>query len=198
MSVLRRMLVFLPLVLAACAHPALQVNRGPAGDVELIQGGGAVAPEADGTLVLRAEPFEIRSRWPRVHVCFSRSEAGLGKIAVGVDTWRDEESCFRIGMAYAMEVEADYLVVGDGVNVLNEAHGMRRGDRYYWFPVRYLFDEKSRKDVAISQAPGEYFAAFWVDRNGDRRLDAGEFTLVPMMLEARPPPSRPLAVPPGN
>jgi len=65
--------------------PALQINRSPAGDLELIQGGEAVVADADGVLALR--------------------EAG---------------TCFNLGKGYAMEGNADCLVVGEGFKALNE------------------------------------------------------------------------------
>jgi len=170
------------LFLAACAHTPLQINSGPQRDIEIVQGQNAVTIDAEGTLHLQGKPFEIRSRWARVNVCISRSEADLGKISAGVDTFREMGSCFNLGKSYAMEADASYLVVGDGVNALNDAHGMRHGDKYYWFPVRFLYDDKSSREIELSKVSGRYFAAFWVDKNGDRRLDAGEFVLSPLLF----------------
>ena len=176
-------LLLLTFLFTACAHKPLQVNSGSQVDVLIVQGGNSAVTDAGGVLRLRGEPFEVRSRWSRVNVCISRSEADLGKVAAGVDTVREMGSCFNLGKSYAMEGDADYLVLGDGVNALNEAHGMRRNDRYFWFPVRSFYDEKSRKDVSLAKAKGRYYAAFWVDKNGDRRLDGGEFALLPLLME---------------
>lgn len=181
-------LLFIALCLFACAQPALQINRGPAGDVELIQGGGAVVPEADGALVLRAEPFEIRSRWSRVNVCLSRTAAELGRITAGVDTLREAGTCFNLGKAYAMEANADYLLLGGGFNALNDTHGMQQSNGYFRFPVRFFFDELSNADLPLSRAAGLYHAAFWVDKSNDRRLDPGEFALVRLRIVSEPAP----------
>jgi hypothetical protein len=183
----RLFFLIVTLFLSACAHPGLQVNRGPAGDVGLIQNGKAVMPEADGTLVLHAEPFEIHSRWSRVNVCLTRSAAELGRVAAGVDTVREPATCFNLGKAYAMEANADYLVVGEGFNALNDTHGMKQGNGYFGFPVRFFYDERSRADLPLSRAAGLYHAAFWVDKSGDRRLDPGEYTLVRLRISPRTP-----------
>lgn len=183
MNPMRITVIFTLLILTACAHTPLQVNSGNQGDVEIVQGGRAVVIDADGRLRLRGEPFEIRSRWSRVNVCISRSEADLGKVSAGADTVRDMGSCFNLGKSYAMEGDARYLIVGEGVNTLNEAHGMRRNGQYFWFPVGFLYDETSHKEVSLGQTAGLYFTAFWVDKNGDRRLDAGEFALMPLLFD---------------
>lgn len=83
-----------------------------------------------------------------------------------------------------MEGDASYLIVGEGVNTLNEAHGMRRNGQYFLFPVGFLYDETSQKEISLGQTTGLYFTAFWVDKNGDRRLDAGEFSLVPLLFDS--------------
>ena len=173
-------MILLTLFLAACAHPSLQVNSGSRADIEIVQRGSAAAIDAGGALRLRGEPFEIRSRWPQVHVCISRSREDLGTIAAGVDTLRDAGSCFNIARSYAMEGDADYLVLGDGASALNDAHGMRHGNRDYWYRVRFLFDERSQENIPLTRLNAEYFSAFWIDKSNDRRLDAGEFVLVPL------------------
>ena len=173
-------MILLTLFLVACAHPSLQVNSGSRADIEIVQRGTAAVIDTDGALRLWGEPFEIRSRWPQVHVCISRSREDLGNISAGVDTLRDPGSCFNIARSYAMEGDADYLVLGNGANALNDAHGMRRSDRDYWYRVRFLFDERSQEDVSLARLNELYFSAFWVDKSGDRRLDAGEFVLMPL------------------
>lgn len=187
MPVLRLFCLLVTLFLSACAHQGLQVNRGPSSDVELYQNGRAVAPEADGTLALQSEPFEIRSRWSRVNVCLNRSVADFGRIAAGVDTRRETATCFNFGKAYAMEAKADYLVVGEGFNALNETHGMRRGNGYFRFPVRYFYDERSNADLSLNKAAGLYDAVFWVEKSGDLRLDPGEFSLIRLRISPRTP-----------
>ncbi|MBI2355124.1 MAG: hypothetical protein HYV06_08860 [Deltaproteobacteria bacterium] len=183
MNHLRLTILLLTLLFAACAHAPLRFNSGQQDDVEIVQGGIPVACDADGLLRLRSDQFEIRSRWPLVNVCISKSKADLGKISAGMNVWRDMGTCLNLGKSYAMDDNSDFLVVGEGVNALNEEHGLQRSERYYWYLVRSLFDENSREQLSLAQADGRYYAVIWVDKNSDYNLDDGEFVLVTLLLE---------------
>lgn len=170
-------------MLAACVPKPFLLNSGRDSDVVIMQDGKPARFGADGSIFLRRDVFEIRSRWSEVRVCVARSKEDIGKIDVGVDTRREQGTCFNARRSYSMGRDADYLVLGDGFNALNAPHGMRRTEWYYLFTVIAFHDSRSRKEIPLIQAKGRYHAALWVDRNGDQVLDAGEFLILQLVFE---------------
>jgi len=171
------------LILTACVSKPFLLNIGRESDVVIMQDGIPARIGSDGAIHLRRDAFEIRSRWSELKVCIGRSAADFGKLEAGVDTRREQAICFHAKKSYSMDKDADHLVLGDGYNALNAPHGMRRTEWYYLFTVIAFHDSRSRKEIPLVQAKGRYHAAFWVDRNEDLVLDAGEFMILQLVFE---------------
>ncbi|MBI1920052.1 MAG: hypothetical protein HYS23_03120 [Geobacter sp.] len=171
------------LFLTGCVPRPFLLNSGKESDVVIMQDGKPAPTGADGAILLRRDAFEIRSRWSAVSVCVTRSVEDIGKIGVGIDTRREQGTCFNAKRSYSMGRDADYLVLGDGFNALNTPHGMRKTEWYYLFTVLAFHDSRSRKEMPLIQARGRYHAVLWVDRNGDMVLDGGEFLIIELVFD---------------
>lgn len=177
------LLAVLSLLLSSCVPRQFLLNSGRESDIVIMQDGKQARIDADGTIRLRRDVFEIRSRWSEVRVCVARSQEDIGKIETGIDTRREQGTCFNAKRSYSMGRDADYLVLGDGFNALNALHGMRKTEWYYLYTVLAFHDSRSRKEIPLIQAKGRYHAALWVDRNRDMVLDTGEFLILQIVFE---------------
>jgi hypothetical protein len=179
------------LIITGCAHRELRLNEPNGADLFIMQGNKPVALAADGSLLyLKPEPFVFVTRFPKVNICLSSTPKDLEFVKAGIDTTREKRSCFFVWDFYAMDGNADYLILGgEGANSLNTDHGMRvMQERLYAFTVRSLFVAATRRHLKLSDVRKPIHAAIWIDRNWDLVIDDGEFRLIDLVFSSTTTP----------
>lgn len=174
----------LALIISACTPNRLVVNGEKGSDVLIRQGKAPVSVSGD-TIRLKPQPFDILSRYSILNICLSDRRENLANVKAGIDTVKDFSSCFNIAKFFAMDENADYLILdGDGANSLNDAHGMKRiPNGPFIFKVKKIYDAKKEKDLEVAQVKGPLYAAFWIDKSGDRIIDGGEYRIFTLLFE---------------
>lgn len=177
------------LIFNGCAHRQLTLNCPKEADLLIVQNNKAVPFVADETLlILKPEPFAIFTRFLKVNVCLSFSADDLDFVGNGIDTTLEKRSCFYSWHSFAMDNNANYLIIGsEGASSLNADHGMRRfRANIYAFPVMSFYATAAKRFVKFSEIRRPIHAAIWIDKNSDQIIDEGEYRLIDLVFSNNP------------